>query len=223
MLVRSLTDQGVSALVGSSTITKAWSTLHELGWDAFPVVDAETQELSGIARRPDIEQNANQKDAVIDDIALDKPIYVRQSQHIFEAAQLMFNYKLCVLPVVTADLIYDGVIQKSAVLEALADMLNLAEHGAVISIEMAERDFTLSEIINLIESEGGKVLGLTVEAPQHVEDGLTISFKLNLKQIDRIVATLRRYDYLVTTQSREAMVDVEMRSRASELMHYLDI
>jgi ACT domain-containing protein len=102
-------------------------------------------------------------------------------------------------------------------------MLNLSEYGSIITIELGERDFMLSEIVNLIESEGGKILGLTVETPERADDTIRVSVKLSVKEINRIVATLRRYDYLVSTETRDETVDVDMRSRASELMHYLDI
>jgi CBS domain-containing protein len=223
MLVRSLIETNVPTLNQDSTLTKAWSVLHELDWDICPVIDQESGQIVGMVRQQIIEREANQPSATLHDVMWEEPVVIYNRQHIFEAVRLMLQHEIRVLPVVNDEMEYEGVIQKSALLNALTEMLNLAEYGSIITIELGERDFTLSEIVNLIESEGGKILGLTVETPTGVQDNIRVSVKLNVKEISRIVATLRRYDYLVSTETRDETMDADMRTRASELMHYLDI
>ena len=93
----------------------------------------------------------------------------------------MLTHELFIVPVVDKNNKLLGLIKNRDVLQALGDVFNLELYGSVITIEMIPYDFTLSEIIRLIETEGAKILNIAVKQPND-EYGFTgVSIKLNLE------------------------------------------
>ena len=131
----------------------------------------------------------------------------------------MLQHELRLLPVVDEEWTFLGILTKEQVLESLSRMLNLAEFGSVITVEIERIDFSISEIVQIIETEGAKILGVTVETEQKFE----VSFKLNLKDVSRVVAGLRRYEYQVLAQSESTVFGEDLEHRADELLKYIDM
>jgi predicted transcriptional regulator len=187
----------------------------------LPVVDPATRKLVGQISYGKLQEA--QRDNLINDLELDEAIKVYNGQHLFEAAKLMLHYELKALPIVDEQWTFLGIITKQEVLHALARMLNLAEFGSVISVELNHSDFTISEIVQIIEIEDAKILGLTVEPPNEENQAFEISIKLNLQDISRISAALRRYGYIVFTGSEAEVLNEDIENRAGELLRYLDM
>jgi len=208
-------------LTVDDSVLDARSKMDEVRSDIYPVVTPEDQTLVGQVRRSDIEDL--DPATRISMLKLEDPVKIFDIQHLFEAARLMLQYELRLVTVVDQDMKFVGMIQKQRVLESLTGLLNLAAYGSVITIELDRRDFTLSEIVQLIETEGAKILGITVETPENEEGIFKVSIKINLQDTTRVTSALRRYDYEVTTESSPEMYGFDLESRADELIKYLDM
>ena len=108
-------------------------------------------------------------------------------------------------------------------LEALTNMLNVTVDGSVITVQMAKADFTLSELVHLIETEESRILGLTVEPSKDLDTFLEVSIKVSSQETSAITSSLRRHGYLVTTSNRADLIQIDLSTRADELMRYLDV
>lgn len=208
----------------SDTIKEAKAHMSDLRARTLPVVDPTTRKLVGQLSMEQLEA-AGDDSRPVSDLELSEAIKVYGGQHIFEAARYMLQYEMVLVPVVDDEWTFHGFIHKKKVLEELSHMLNLSEFGSVITVELDQHDLTLSEIVHLIESEDAKILGITVETPgkDQEKDSFLISIKLNLKDVSRVAATLRRYDYTVVTDSGNEVFGMDLESRADELMKYLDM
>lgn len=102
-------------------------------------------------------------------------------------------------------------------------MLNITNAGSVITVEMGKQDFTLSELVHLIEVEGAKILGLTVEQPDNDESIVEVSLKLSHKDTSAVISSLQRHGYTTSTENRHDLMQVDLTSRADELIRYLDV
>lgn len=221
MLARQALDTDITPLKADEQVSDAIERMQELGTNALPVVDDTTNKLIGLIHIDQLTENEELES--ISDVSLQEPVKVYESQHIFEAVRLMLQHELRVLAVVDKELTLKGMICKSEVLESLTKMLNLNEYGSVITIELGRRDFTLSEIVHIVETEGAKILGITVETPQAEQKTFEVSIKLNLKDVSRVAAALRRYEYTVMTDSGNEVYEMDMETRADELIKYLDM
>ena len=206
------------------TVQEARHKRKLLDASTLPVVDRDKNRLVGqlnfhkLSRREDVDEQQP-----LSSLELDEPIKIYPNQHVFEASRLMLQYELRMLSIVDEKWKFLGVLHKDTVLESLTHMLNLAEQGSVITIELNERDFTLSEIVHLIESEGAKILGITVEQNKAQKGTFKVSIKVNLNDVSRIASALRRYEYSVMTESGNEAFGRDVESRADELIKYLDM
>lgn len=222
MLVdKSIIEEKFQPLTADNTVEEARDRMAEQGLETFPVVDSTTQKLIGRISYKILSDAVDK--APISDMELEEAVKIYKGQHVFEAARLMLQYELSSLPLVDKQGAYMGIITKQEVLESLSRMLNLAQTGSVITIELDPVDFTLSEIVQIIETEGAKILGVTVESPDRSPKSFEVSFKLNLEDVSNITAALRRYDYNIVVESENTVFGKDLEHRADELIKYIDM
>lgn len=222
MLVdKSIAKTDFEPLTGNDTVGDVKSRIQGQKLEPLPVVDSTTKKLIG---QVDYQKLSDaDDDALVSDLELDEAVKIYEGQHIFEAARLMLQYEHRNLPLVDEEWTFLGVITKQEVLESLSRMLNLAETGSVITIELDPVDFTISEIVQIIETEGAKILGVTVESPESAPKTFEVSFKLNLEDVSRVTAALKRYDYTVLVESESTVFGKDLENRADELLKYIDM
>lgn len=226
MLVAEALNTDTRVLTAHDSLERTREQMDELHAERLPVIDPSTRELVGLVQRSAIERAeaaGADRSLRLADLELDQPVAIFNNQHLFQAVRLMLQHELSILPVVDSEWICQGVIQKHQVLESLGQMLNLTEYGSVITVELSEQDFSLSEIVQLIETEGGRILGITVEVPTADRRTYEVSIKLNLQDVSRVAASLRRYGYSIVTEVRSESANIDLETRADEFLKYLDM
>ena len=195
---------------------EAWQTAN------IPVIEPTTKKVIGQVTL-DMLMELPDESLMISDVDLDPPIYAFESQHLFEVARQMLSKEVRFIAVVDSSESFLGIIEKKDLLEAFSEMLNISTQGSVISVEVGEADYTLTELVNIIEAKGDKVLGLTVEHSRAEESGVHVSIKLNLEDTSAVVSSLKRHGYITTTENRDDLLQIDMSSRADELLRYLEL
>lgn len=222
MLVnKSILETDFEPLLGSDAVATVKERIEKEQVRTLPVVNETTQKLIGQLEARQLDEQSDKKK--VSEIELQEAIKIYEGQHVFEAARLMLQYELRMLPVVDEEWTFLGILSKQKVLESLSRMLNLEEFGSVITVELDPIDFTISEIVQIIETEGAKILGVTVEMPDSEKRKFKVSFKLNVEEVSRVAAALRRYDYAVLTQSGSTVFGDDLKERADELLKYIDM
>lgn len=218
---KSITKSSFEPLSGSNTIGEVRDRLEIEDVKALPVVDPTTEKLIG---QVDSEQLLGaEDDQKISDMQMGEAIKIYEGQHIFEGARLMLQYEQNLLPLVNKESTFLGVITKQEILESISKMLNIEQQGSVLTIEIEPIDFSLSEIVQIIEAEGAKILGVGVESPDSNHQAFEVSVKLNLKDISRVTAALKRYGYSVLVESESTVLENDLEHRADELLKYIDM
>lgn len=222
MLVRETISNHIKPLRAIDTVRDALSAMKESGQNLLPVVDQTTNRFIGMISR----ESAGKHEGVIDSVLAIREaqqVVSTQNQNIFDAARLMDKHKLTLLPVLDSEHNYLGVVDRSTLNERIVQVMNFTEYGSIITIHFEECDFTLSQLVRIIEAEGGLILGLGVESPRDSNPFYVVTIKLNLPDPGRIVAALKRHEYIVDAQSTDNQEDRKYEERADELMHYLNI
>lgn len=222
MLVHELIQNQIRPLIQSNTVGDAIAFLEHEGLGYYPIVDEKSQLLVGEASYNYLIQHGDDKSAEIQ-FGSGVGQVLRDTNHILDAAHIMIRSERATLPVVDRAGNYLGMVSKVRLIDAVTKILNLGDVGTVLMIEMKPRDFMLSDVIRIIESEGARILTLTVQAPTPANDAFRISVKLNLDDMSRVGAALRRYGYIIVSESVNSLTDIDLLDKADEFMRYLDI
>ena len=220
MLVHEIIDKNIAPLKVTDSVALALTKLDLLYVTRFPVVDDGVM-VGMISMDTLIE--VEDENIAISEVPFQEIISIPDSQHLFEAARTMLAHELFIVPVVDQYMNFMGVVKKRDVLQALGEVFNLESFGSVITIEMMPYDFTLTEAVRLIETEGAKILGIAVEQPNDDNGFYRVSIKLNQEDSSTVCSTLQRYGYVITSQVSSASMEKDYSDRADELIRYLDI
>jgi acetolactate synthase small subunit len=105
----------------------------------------------------------------------------------------------------------------------LGDSFAFQNEGGVIVLSSMIRDYSLSEISRLVESNQAKILAVITETDPIEHQKLIIHLKINEKDLSRIVATLERFDYQVLEVHHKTEAITLDQERLDLLLKYLGI
>lgn len=222
MLVRQAINTHIKPLQAADTVNQALMVMINSGHTHFPVVEKATNRFLGIVARETLEKHPI-KEAGIFAIREKNPQFAHFGQHIFDVARVMERHGYSLLPVLDQEHRYAGATEKKVLFENIIQMMNITEYGSLLTIHFEGRDFTLSQLVRIIEEEGALILGLSVEPPTKSHPFYVVSVKLNIRNPDRIVASLKRHAFIVNTHGDEELEERRYKERADELMHYLNM
>lgn len=149
-------------------------------------------------------------------------VFVFNTQHLYDVVRVFFIHQLDVLAVVDAKHNYCGCITLQDVIQALAEVTTSDEPGALVVLEVNQRDNSLSHIAQIVESDNAQILSSYIRRfPDSTRMEITI--KLNRTDVASIVAAFLRYDYHVKATYNESRVDDSSRDRYEQLINYLNM
>ena len=152
-----------------------------------------------------------------------KDSFVYENQHIYEIVYLMSQYQMSLIAVVDTDNNYLGNINPFELLSANAKITSIDQTGSIIILKMGVRDYSLSEISQICESNQVKILSSYV---QSCDDLLSIklTLKLNTTDLTSLRLNFERYNYKIEAVfSENERVDDMNKDRLDEFLHYLNI
>ncbi|WP_099365279.1 CBS domain-containing protein [Sphingobacterium sp. 1.A.4] len=204
----------------NDTVAATLDKVNELHLQQLPVVKG--KEYLGIITEEDL-LNVDDDLKTIKELKFTFPfIYLFDYQHIFDALQYLETYQFDMLPIMNKTNQYVGVITPKDLLLALNKTVSNQEIGAIIVLEMEERDNSLTHIANIIESENCKILQTGVKV---MEDSskVELTIKLNKTNISSVLASLWRHDYVVKATFNDGSDQNDIQERYNLLMNYLNL
>lgn len=149
--------------------------------------------------------------------------HVHKDQHIFEVAMVMYKLKLSVVPVLDTDHYYVGSITLYDLARKFANLFSLQEMGGVIILEMNAYDYSLSEISQIVESNGIKILSCFLDR-KHGTTNLDVILKLDHDELSPLIETFMRYDYNVKAVYLDhSMLNDLYKDRFDQFMKFMNI
>ena len=97
----------------------------------------------------------------------------------------------------------------------------LINEGIIIVVEKNKKDFSISEISQIIEVNGGKILGLYRSLD--ISDNSQATIKINSEDINEIIQTFRRYNYNIVSEHKDDFYLQDLKDRSDYLQKYLDM
>jgi CBS domain-containing protein len=221
MVAKDLISDVIPPLKTSDSGQTALNWMEIFRISHLPIVN--NQDFLGLISDTDI-YDMNQPEEPIGNHALTllKP-FVTTEQHLFEVIGLASRLKLTVVPVLDEKQHYKGVVTTTDLVRYLAGISSMDQQGAIIVLEILERDYSLSQIAQIVESNNVKVLSMYITSPPD-STRLEVTLKLNTNEIASVIRTFERYSYEVKTWvTTDDSMDRFYSERFDLLMKYLNI
>jgi acetoin utilization protein AcuB len=221
MMIRELISDSIPSVKPTDTVALALNWMNEFKVGQLPLVD--NSRYQGLIT----------EDALLDGADLESPLghqhlagsegtYIFHENHIYDAIDMMTNFRLEVLPVVGDDQAYKGVITLRDVGRLLGNLFAVQEPGGVMVLSIPAHSYVLSEVGRIAESADAKVLSLYLSPLPDSKDML-LTLKLNVEDLSRVVAAFERFDYeIVRTFHRTKPLEDYSRNLEA-FMKYLEI
>jgi acetoin utilization protein AcuB len=148
--------------------------------------------------------------------------YVLEHQHIYDVMRLFYEQQLTIIPVLSANKVYLGMISINAMIEHFAKLTSSAEPGGIIVLEIGNKDNSLAHMAQIVESDNAQVLSSYLRTfPDSTR--MEVTLKVNKQDISNITATFLRYGYNIKATFNHADHDDGSKDRYDSLMNYLNI
>jgi CBS domain-containing protein len=221
MVAKDLISEVIPSLKTSDLGQTALNWMEIFKISHLPIVN--NLEFLGLISDTDI-YDMNQPNEPIGNHALTlyKP-FVTSEQHIFEVIGLAARLKLSVVPVLDAKNNYKGVITSNDLIRHIAGISSMDQPGGIIVLEVIDRDYSLSQIAQIVESNNVKILSMYItSSPASTQ--LEVTLKVNTGDLVSVIRTFERYNYEVKTWVTDNdSMDHFYSERLDLLMKYLNI
>ncbi len=221
MVAKDLISEVVPSLRTSDSGQTALNWMEIFRISHLPIVN--NLDFLGLISDSDI-YDMNQPEEPIGNhsLTLFKP-YVTTEQHLFEVIGLASRLKLTVVPVLDDKNHYKGIITTSDLVRYLAGISSMDQPGGIIVLELIERDYSLSQIAQIVEGNNVKVLSMYVTSPPE-STRLELTIKVNTNELASVLRTFERYNYDVKSWiTADDSMDRFYSERFDLLMKYMNI
>lgn len=144
------------------------------------------------------------------------------SGHPYEALRVAHTQNLSIVPVVDNENTYLGAITRDDLLKYITENSGLDNPGGIIVIELAPRDYSLSEIARLCENED--VIIISTQLITNKSTGkIELTLKTNRTELQGLAASFERHNFRVMQVYGEQEHAENMRERYQLLMNYINM
>ena len=221
MLAAELLDPMLPALKPSDTVGQAlaWMEEHHVG----QLVLTDQDEYRGIVSEELLMDIADDERLLVDVMRLFEQVYAQENQHLFEVLGLVIQNQMQVIAVINEEREFTGTISVSELLKQFAMELGVQESGALLILSLNERDYSLTEISRLIESNNVKIISSYYSSAAYgMPDRSRLTLKLNRRDITSVISTLERFGYHIEAAFANAPVESIDQERLDSLLRYLN-
>lgn len=214
-----ITDE-IPPLKISDTGEKALSWMEEFKVYELPLVN-DHQFLGLVSENDLLDLNDPSKPLSELTIPLERPSVFGQD-HIYSVISNMSEHRISVVAVLDEQENYVGMISQKDLIKNISSIAAFKEPGGIIELEMNTNDYSLVEIANIIESNGGKILSSYVKSnPDSTK--LEVTIKTNKDDLSAILQTFTRYEYSIIASFDKSGSEDDLKQRFDAFIHYLNI
>ena len=150
-----------------------------------------------------------------------EPFFVRENTNWLDILEAFALNQCNIMPVLNLSNKYLGYYELSDIMNLFNDTPFLNEAGGIIVVEKDIREYSFSEICQIVESNDAKVLGVFIS--KMGTETIQITVKIGHTGMNAIVQTFRRYDYDVISQHEEDIFIDGLKQRSDYLDKYLNM
>ncbi len=185
----------------------------------FPVI--ENNKLLGSFAENDIQTIEKKEDILGNYSHLLNLFYADEKASILELIKIFADNDTNIIPVLNKHKEYIGYFDLRDVLDVFSTSPFMVEQSENLIIEKMKNDYSMSQIVQIIESNGGKLLGIYISEKN--TDVIQVSIKIISNDINEIMQTFRRYDYKIISMHENDIYLEDLKNRSEYLKKYLEM
>lgn len=221
MIAYELINPMIPTLEQDETASKALNWMEEFRVRELPLLLNGV--YAGLVRRDPLLEDSS-PDLPVENLPLvDKQCFVHENQHLYDIIKVATDYNIQSVPVLDAEGNYKGVITLEDTITAFAQTAAVQSPGAILILSIKQIDYSLAEISRLVESDHAKILSSSVSNDSQDASKIKLTLKINKTDLNRIIATLERFDYRIVATFQETEHISNDKERLDLLLKYLDI
>lgn len=209
----------IKALSLSCSVKKVQQNCKNYPLSHFPVVH--NNKLVGCVAESDMRTIEDKENSLNEFSHLFHHFFATVDTTLLDLIALFADNDCNLMPVVDKKLDYIGYYELSDILDVYADTPFMHRNNETLIVETSKADFSMSQVSQIVESNNGKLLGLYVS--HETADMIQITLKITTEDLNDIIQTFRRYDYIIITESENDEFLEELKDRADYLRKYLDM
>jgi acetoin utilization protein AcuB len=222
MIAGELINQMIPPLKFTDTVQKALQWMEELHVNQLPVINK--SQYKGLLTEENIYEHSFHHNALIEEIELIYAnTYVFEYQHFYDILKIANRYHLYLVAVLDKNEHFLGAVTLNDTLLALAESSFMQEAGSILVFSMDKRDYTLSEISRLVESENAKILSTYVSDDKTNPYKINVTIKVNISNLNRLIATFERFNYNIISKFQDGSNEDFEQERLDNLLKFLNI
>ena len=183
----------------------------------IPVV--ENGKLVGSFAQSDVQTIENSEDEISNYSYLFESFFADEKATVLELLKLFADNDCNIIPVLNADKNYIGYYDLSDVLDVFANSPFLYDESATLVVEKNEKEYSMSEIVQIVEANNATLLGLYISTRKR--DTVEVTLKVSTEDINEMIQTFRRYNYAIITEHKDDVYLEDLKDRSEYLQKYL--
>ena len=184
----------------------------------FPVLDHD--EFMGSLSQNDADTFAFDKDINQYKYTFEN-FYARAEIGLLDLLEIFARHQTDVVPILDANNKYLGYYEVQDIIRVFNETPFLSEKGTTLIVEKDILDYSMSQIVQIVESNNGKVLGCFIS--NNAASTIQVSIKIASGGINEIIQTFRRYNYQIISEHYEDYYLADLKDRSDYLKKYLSI
>jgi acetoin utilization protein AcuB len=220
MIARQLISETITPLRPAETGAGALGLMDEMRVSHLPIV--EDKEFIGLISDTDILTFDSFAESVGNHPLSLTNAYILENQHIYDVIRIIDAMKLTLVPVLDENKLYLGSITLTSLSHHLSGLMALDNPGAIVVLELNDKDYLLTEIAQIVESNDAKILGMYITTfPDSTR--MEVTLKINKMDVGPVLQTFVRYNYSIKASYSEDTYTESLQERYNSLMNYLNI
>lgn len=220
MLIEQLISSEVPTLMPSDTGSKALFLMEEAHLTQLPMV--KDNEYMGLIQETDV-LDWDTPEHALDSAGFEqyRPA-VSIAAHPYDAMRIASEQNLNVVPVIDAAHNYVGSITRGDLLKFITENSGLDNPGGIMILQLAPRQYSLSEIARICESEDVTII--SSQLTNNRENGMIeVTLKTNRTNLEGLVSSFERHEYIVKEVFGAQSGAEDVMDRYKLLMNYINM
>lgn len=185
----------------------------------FPVV--ENKKLLGSFAEEDMQTIENKEGHLENYTHLLNSFFADEKATVLELLKNFADNNTTIIPVLNTDKEYMGYYDLCDVLDVFSSSPFMLDESETLIIEKIENDYSMSEVVQIVESNGAKLLGIYI-SEKH-DNFVQVTLKIVSEDINEMMQTFRRYAYKIISSHEDDKYLEDLKYRSEYLQKYLEM